>query len=271
MQREKFKYTKEFLLFNVLFVAYLLVFFTPGKWIYDRVMYSWGLPDTQYEDMDNLYPDSILEAYLVDNLNASHKDNPQFSIVVPFTMTNNYTDEDFYEMQVSLKKTHLHQSFNKKRERLYKSSHGRYHFSKRKLRYKINEADRTTNDPLLRSQLDFPGSYKNGLASFHYAYKKTCRFFNPSFFDVCNSRDPLSFDLQPGESSERYFFDFPIPHWNQNLLFIEDSSFELRVVQSNESSGHYSITIQEVIDCRLGTKNKDVRCESIPHLSVEQP
>lgn len=244
---EKYKYTKEFLAFMAVFFMVLIVFGFPTAHVFDRVTDDFGLPSNEYEDTNNLYTDTIATAYLVDNKNAPQRDKSQYSILVPFAMTNNYEEQKPYTMSVSLVDTHLFHTFPKQTERRYKTSHGRYSPTVRLHRYV----------PVI-TDLMMIGSIPDSREEFHFRNKKTCRQYNPGFIAICDSQGPLEIALDPGATSDAFYFDFPISYWNEAFVQASGSTYTLRAVRG---SGYYPITIEEVVDCREEMEEKDTRCD----------
>jgi hypothetical protein len=227
-------------------IYFLLIYalFAPFTKLFYMVTSDFFVEKTVIEDTNNLYPDSIDHIYLVDNQNDPLRDLSRYSYVAPITMTNNYEQNETYAMSLSLSKTYLSQKMRK--ELGYKSSFGKYSKGRDNRRW-----------PIIGDLLNL-GRISHSLPDFYERVSKMCNIYNPSFSNICGSKHTLTADLQPGETSETFYLDFPISHWEQD--YMTEGAFELRLVRENK---YYPVTIGEVVDCRSAVERIDERCNDL--------
>jgi len=209
--------------------------------IFMRSTAEWGHESNKVTDSHNLYPDTIENVYIVNNLNAPNKDLAQYSYLVPFNMTNNYDQEETYTMSVSLLNSYLVHSFAPRGEVELKTSHKRY-----------RKTTREHREVPVVSHLAGLGQIPDSRTQFYFRNRKTCTYYNPTFTQTCNEWN-FTANLEPGQTSDTFYLDFPIAHWDESYINAEGSTFELRIVREK---GYYPIEIQHIVDCR------DARAES---------
>lgn len=245
MKKIKETIKDNFILEALLYSLLVYLLFAPFTKLFFMVTSDFFVEKTIIEDTNNLYPDEISEIYLVDNQNDPLRDLSRYSYLAPIIITNNYEQEKAYEMSLSLSKTYLSQKMRK--EQGYKSSFGKY--------AKIRDNRKL---PILMELITI-GKLPTEFPDFYTRIRKMSNFYNPAFIGAFESTNTLTIPLQPKQTSEAFYLDFPISHWEESYL--NKGAFELRIVRKD---GYYPVTIKELVDCRSEIKNKDDRCNTLP-------
>lgn len=236
-----------------------------------------GLPPSKTEDEYNLYPDKIEYAYIVDRVGEDVRHSTfylnqlerllgdwkfsRYNMLVPFTMTNNYPENEAYAVSISLKYTFLHRNSSLYKFRIFLSPYTLF-------RYRTSHGHGLPCDYRVHPDRYDSSCYESAPQIRDATFKRetdTCRAYNPYYIHTCNSSSGMfKVNLNPGETSQPFYLDFQIPERDEKYFDTKGQTFYVGVMRGENN--YYPVPIQEVVDCRGELMVINEQCHILPRI-----